>query len=352
LSFTKATDLLRLAEMATARHAGVCLADIEQEFSVDRRTAQRMTRVLEDMFPACTTRVDDERRKFWRLDGTAARLMLAQGIRDSELAALEISILRATRDGASNEVKALQSLRDRLLASMARPHARRAESDAEAVLEAYGFASRPGPRVRSEAQVLETVAEALKGPNLLTITYAGGRQPDTGQRTGGQRTGGQGTGVQGTGGQRTVEPYGMLLGTRRYLVAKVAGGSGTLQHFRLDRITSARLEPHGFARDPLFNLETHTARAFGSYHAEDEYGEIVWRFSPRAAAVAQGFLFHPQQTMEAAPDGSLIVRFTASGHLEMAWHLYLWGDAVEVLSPDPLRQMVAGFRRSDFPALP
>ena len=125
-----------------------------------------------------------------------------------------------------------------------------------------------------------------------------------------------------------------------------------MQHFRLDRITHARLEPHSFVRDPLFNLEAHTARAFGSFHAEDEYGETVWRFAPRAAEVARSFLFHPQQHLEDAPDGSLIVRFTASGHLEMAWHLYLWGDAVEVLSPAPLRQMVEGFQRSDFPALP
>jgi predicted DNA-binding transcriptional regulator YafY len=46
------------------------------------------------------------------------------------------------------------------------------------------------------------------------------------------------------------------------------------------------------------------------------------------------------------------VRFTASGHLEMAWHLYQWGDAVEVLAPPALKAMVDGFRRGDFPALP
>ena len=52
------------------------------------------------------------------------------------------------------------------------------------------------------------------------------------------------------------------------------------------------------------------------------------------------------------PDGSLTLRFTASGHLEMAWHLYMWGDAVEVLAPEPLRAMVVRHRRADFPALP
>lgn len=40
MSFQKAADLLRLAEMATARYSGVNLTDIEETFSVDRRTAQ------------------------------------------------------------------------------------------------------------------------------------------------------------------------------------------------------------------------------------------------------------------------------------------------------------------------
>ncbi len=35
----------------------------------------------------------------------------------------------------------------------------------------------------------------------------------------------------------------------------------------------------------------------------------------------------------------------------MTWHLYSWGEAVEVLEPAALREMVEGHRRT-FPALP
>ena len=331
MSFTKAADLLRLAEMAASRYSGVSLTEIEGEFGVDRRTAQRMTRALEEMFPHCTTRTDDERRKFWKLRGDEARLMLAQGIRDSELAAVELAIRRAAREGAETEQRALSGLRDRLLAAMPGPHARRAEADAEAVLEAHGFASRPGPRVQGSPELLGRIGAALKGPHVLTIVYAGGRDPDR---------------------ERRLEPHGLLLGTRRYLVARESGGDGRMQHYRLDRITFSRLEAASFARDPAFDLTVHSARAFGSYHAEDEYGEVVWRFAPHAAAAAREFLFHPTQEMTEEEDGSLTVRFTASGHLEMAWHLYQWGDAVEVIAPESLRLMVAAHRRGDFPALP
>ncbi len=42
----------------------------------------------------------------------------------------------------------------------------------------------------------------------------------------------------------------------------------------------------------------------------------------------------------------------AAGWLEMAWHLYQWGDAVEVIAPEGLRALVENYRRNDFDALP
>jgi hypothetical protein len=36
----------------------------------------------------------------------------------------------------------------------------------------------------------------------------------------------------------------------------------------------------------------------------------------------------------------------------MAWHLYQWGDVVEVIAPPELRMLVEAHRRRDFPSLP
>lgn len=330
MSLTKARDLLRLAEMAAARHGGVTLAEIAEEFSADHRTAQRMTRALEETFTGVEIRTGPDRRRRWRLREPG--LLRMQGLRDAELAALEMSIRRAEHEGAAPDAAALRSLRDRLLATMPRPHARRAEADAEALLECQGYACRPGPRVRVPSELLETIAEALKGPFALAIAYAGARDE--------------------TPRERIVEPHGLLLGIRRYLVARDPEAGGGMKHFRVDRIQSARLLGQSFLREPDFDLERHAARAFGSFHAEDEYGPVAWRFSPAAAAVAREFVFHPDQAMEDEPDGSLVVRFQSCGWLEMAWHLYQWGDAVEVFEPGALRSLVASHRRSDFPATP
>jgi predicted DNA-binding transcriptional regulator YafY len=51
-------------------------------------------------------------------------------------------------------------------------------------------------------------------------------------------------------------------------------------------------------------------------------------------------------------DGGLIVTFEASGLVEMAWHLYKWGDAVEVIEPPALHEMVAGFQNEGIVVLP
>lgn len=102
---------------------------------------------------------------------------------------------------------------------------------------------------------------------------------------------------------------------------------------------------------PAFNIRDHAAQGFGSYESAAQHGDVVWRFSPDAADHARRFVFHPTQTVEEEPDGSLLVRIRASGHLEMCWHLYSWGRSVEVLQPAALRELVQGCRR-DFDVLP
>ncbi len=332
MSYYKAVDLLRLAELATARYLGVSLAEIEETFGVDRRTAQRMTKALETVFPNVETRTDIERRKYWKLANDDLDLIASQGIRDTELAALEMSIRRAERDGSANDAESLCRLRDRLLALMPASHKRRTEADAEALLEAQGFASRPGPRVVSDLNLLGTLTEALRAPWEMNILYRGA-QDDCSR-------------------ERLIEPHGLLLGTRRYLVARPSKGDGRMRRFRLDRIEEAMITSNSFARDPSFDLSNFAAQAFGSFHSDAEFGLVEWRFTPRAAPTAKQFLFHPVQEMEELPDGSLTVRFSASGLMEMAWHLYQWGDQVEVIAPENLRELVKNFRRDDFPALP
>jgi predicted DNA-binding transcriptional regulator YafY len=209
----------------------------------------------------------------------------------------------------------------------------RVETDHEALLEAQGLASRPGPAARIAPEIAATISTALKSSQRLEIVYhsRGSAKPTA----------------------RMVEPYGVLIGIRRYLVARPkADKDGPLRYYLAERIQSAALTGESFVRDTDFDIDKHAQKAFGAFQNDSEYGEVIWKFTPNAASHARSFLFHPTQVLEDQPDGSLIVRFSASGHLEMCWHLYMWGNQVEVLAPAALRTMVEAYQRSDFLALP
>lgn len=327
MSFAKAQDLLRLAQMAASRRGGVSLEDICAEFDVSHRTAQRMTEALDATFDNVTTMDDAERRRYWRLETPISESL--QPRQETAIEALEIATRTAREDGRIRHARSLEDLRDRLLARLDTRDALRTETDAEAVLASLGQVTRPGPKVALKPAVTDAVIEALRGPFRLRVIYgATDAKP------------------------RDIEPHGMLLGHRSYLVAKQPARGETILNFRMDRIHEAKVLDESFPLASGFSLEDHASRAFGVYQDPEQYGEVVWRFAPEAAERAAEFRFHPTQTVEPQGDGSLIVRFQAAGWLEMAWHLYQWGDKVEVLMPEGLRILVAGHQRSDFDALP
>lgn len=330
MAFRKAQELIRLAEMAGSRYRGVCLNDVSDAFGVNQRTAQRMMREFEEAFPSHICSTDRDRRRWWKLNDTT--LMHLQGVRASELSALDMAIKRAQHEGAVMDVRGLASLRDRLLASMPSIHARKTETDAAAILEVQGLACRPGPKAKLAPNILGAIAEGIKAPFSMDIVYQAARDPEP--------------------RVRKVEPYGLLLGTRQYLIARDIENGRVYRRYRMDRITSAKITGQSFARDTDFDLDAFAVQAFGSYHSDDEHGRVVWRFAPSAAAVAREFEFHPTQQVTDEPDGGLRVEFMASGWIEMVWHLYQWGDQVEVIEPEALRAMVGGFQRGDLGVLP
>lgn len=327
MSFSKAQDLIRLARLAATRRTGISLDEICEEFAVSHRTAQRMTDALETLFINVEAVDGLDRRRRWRLaDPMLDRLQIRQ---ETAIEAVEIASRTARGDGRFRHAAALDDLRAGLLARLTPKEALRTETDVEAVLLGMGAVTRPGPRVNLVPAVLDAVIEGLRGPFRLRLRYGAEDAPE-----------------------RIVEPHGLLLGHRSYLVARQPARGEEILNFRMDRILSAQCLDESFSLAAGFSLEDYAAQSFGVYQDPAQFDEVIWRFAPRAAARAAEFCFHPKQTIEAQDDGSLIVRFCAAGWLEMAWHLYSWGDAVEVIAPEGLRCLVEHHRRSDFDALP
>jgi len=68
--------------------------------------------------------------------------------------------------------------------------------------------------------------------------------------------------------------------------------------------------------------------------------------------LARECAFHPLQVVTDMPDGSLLVEFTASGWVETAWHMVSWGNAVEVMEPPQLINILEQVRRGEIEVLP
>ena len=328
LRYEKADNLLQLALEMQAARFGLSLQDIQERFAVGRRTAMRMRDAVLRNFPQAEEVDTGEKTKRWRIPaGTLDRLVSFSA---EELTDLERAIAMMDASGQSDAAMRLKDQRTKVKTMQPADIARRTAPDIDALLEAEGFAMRPGPKPRVSGDVMEGLRDAVKGCVKVRINYRNRRN--------------------GKVNERLVHPYGFLFGYRNYLVAyHEHPKANDFALFSLSNIENSTVTRDFFERDPSFSLASFATRSFGVYQSDPE--DVIWRFAPEAAATAAEFEFHPTQEFEEQDDGALIVRFRAASDLEMAWHLYMWGDKVEVLAPESLKKLVADHRPS-WSALP
>lgn len=296
------------------RADGLSLDDIGETFEVSRRTAERMRDAIRDAFPQTEELAEPGGRKRWRLPpGTAGRL--ADPTVD-DIAALHRGAELARQSGDLPTADHLDSLSDRLRARLPGPKRARLEPDISALLEADGVALRPGPRERIPDETLNTLREAILAGAWINVDH---RVRATGLLSRNARLG----------------PLAMLLGEgRQYLVA-FSDYAQDVRLFALAGFERIELTEDVFERPEDFKLGHWMQRSFGIW--QEEVYDVVWRFTPEAAADARLYRFHPTQLMTDDPDGSLTVSFRAGGLREMCWHLFRWGDQVKILAPEALR---------------
>jgi predicted DNA-binding transcriptional regulator YafY len=128
-----------------------------------------------------------------------------------------------------------------------------------------------------------------------------------------------------------------MFGRANYLVAAELGKPKPM-NWRLDRLRDMRVLDLHAAAPADFSLRDYANRSFGIFQAEIE--DVVLRILPAGANEAMGWRFHPTQTTQSQPDGSVIVTFQASGMQELAWHLFTWGDQVQILAPSSLKALM------------
>lgn len=316
MRFKKADLVLRLVQEMQGARVGLCLQDIQEKFEVSRRTAQRMRDAVLRLYPQTEEYIDEERRPRWRIP--TIKVNVAE-LTASELADVVATARLLKQQGFRSRGQSLDNLVTKLKATLKPATATRIDPDLELLLEAEGIAMRPGPRPMISDDTVRAIRMAILQSKSLQMSYR--------RRSDGRTT------------RREVWPLGVLFGNRHYLIAiDPKKNPNQPRHFALGNIKALSLGNNNFKRPQKFSLKEFSERSFGVFQEAQE--DIVWRFAPAAAASAAEYMFHPNQSIEHMPDGSLIVRFKAGGLLEMCWHLITWGRDVEVLAPDRLKDMM------------
>lgn len=316
--YAPAERLLSLGLALAESRGGLTLNEMAEHLGVGRRTAERLRDALHALVPGGVEAVPTGEAGFkrWRLP--AGHLKAFAGPTLEELTELRLAAGRARAQGLEGEADRLERLAVKLESAMERNVYRRLEPDLELLLEASGVLVRPGPREVINQGIVARLREAVLAGRQVRLTY---RRRDTG----------------GTS-RPVLHPYGFLTGSRAYLVGFNAHPD-VRDHrlYVLANIEAVELLDRVFERDEAFSLEAFAARSFGTFW-DGKCFDVAWRFSPQAAADARRFRFHPDQEVTDESDGSVQVRFTASGLTEMAWHLFTWGEHVQVLGPEALRE--------------
>ena len=314
MRYARLADIVRLAIRMQGLRGGVTLDDIQAEFGVGRRTAERMRDAVEGAFAPLETVESDDNKRHWRLRSDALRRLVP--LSAEELAELEAAAGTLERTGFGARASALRELDTKLRATLQTDKLERLEADIEALVQAEGLAMRPGPRPQLDRELLALLREAIMTRRVVALRYLA--------RTTGQQS------------WQRIEPYGLLYGNRAFLVGRTGWKNQNMRLWRLANMSEARVTTETFTRDPGFDLESYARRSFGTF--QEKPVDVVLRFTPEAKRDAAAFLFHPSQSVEENADGTLTVRFTAGGIDEMCWHLVTWGESVTVEQPTRLRE--------------
>jgi predicted DNA-binding transcriptional regulator YafY len=313
MRYDKTKKILELARALASRAEGLTLDEMCRVIGCGRRTAERMRDTIREVFPQMEEIADHPTKRFHipkGLDG------FFQDPTAEELSDLGIVVAELRDAGATARAESLAELERKIRAAMRHGRRRATETDVEALLRAERIAVQAGPRPTEDPAVLGILRQALLGMKMLRFIYRGGSRPGT---------------------SRDVMPFGIIFGRMNYLIGADAGTTKP-KHWRLDRVDQLECLDAVASPPADFDLVTFANTPFAYFEGPQE--DVVLHVLPGGMEDFKNYRFHATQSVEEHPEGGVIVRFRASGMLELAWHLFSWGNKIEIVEPISLRQQM------------
>ena len=197
MRYERVQDVVRLAVRLQGSRGGLTLDDIQADFSVSRRTAERLRDAVEAVFGPLESVARDDNRRHWRLRSDALRRLVS--VSAEELGQIASAAAALERAGFGEHAKVLLDLTTKLRATLRTESLERLESDLEALVLAEGLAMRPGPRSHVDPHFLALLREAILTCRMVEFRYFA---QSTARRS-----------------RQRVRPNGLLYGNRVFLVA-------------------------------------------------------------------------------------------------------------------------------------
>ena len=141
--------------------------------------------------------------------------------------------------------------------------------------------------------------------------------------------------------ERIIEPYFIepaAPGHSSYVIA-YCHRTKSLRTFKIERIEAIEATPEPYVIPPDFDANAYLGSSWGIV-VKDEVETIKLRFIPEIARIMEETVWHPSQVLECQSDGSIIMTLSVTNTVELYSWILGWGEKVEVLEPEELREEI------------
>jgi len=307
-------DLIRILEM----RYGATVVELVEECQVTRRTIYRDLQALMDAgYPLVSERQADGHVAYRFVTGFSKIPPLTLSL--DELMTLylcrgQLEFLRGTP--FSEDLEAIFAR----LRSILPP---RSIAHLERIAEAFSPRFQGYKDYSAQRQILVDLRQALLKQQCCHIDY----RP-----------------AQRSSHSYLIDPYTLLFYNNALYVGAYAHNRQDIRLFAVDRIEDVTLETQRFEVPENYHPGQLTGHAFGLIDDGPGY-ELELHFAARIAHLIRERIWHPHQQIDEHQDGSLTLRFFASGDKEILAWLYSYVPHVRVIRPESLRrQFVEGLK--------
>jgi predicted DNA-binding transcriptional regulator YafY len=122
---------------------------------------------------------------------------------------------------------------------------------------------------------------------------------------------------------------------------------GAMRTYKVERIRSSTLTADRYQIPDDFDPDRWLAHSWGIWSSDTtEVAEVQLRFDASVAHRVRESIWHRSQQLTELSDGRIEMRLSVAGIVEIRPWILSWGDAVEVLEPPALREVVAAAVRN------